>query len=164
MNKLLLLVLMALSSSCVSRAQENVLLPAMRTAWTGIYEDIQRGIDDVSEGDNVNLIDIVFLASTMNDLVTSDQPFAHMPWESAILPIAARGIEARVASGEMHTLVAESLRERLRKFTEAFAMLDSQPLVYSQSRSTWLSDGTQITNGMSVSLSGKATPLTYSLN
>ena len=165
-NLFLSVVLMLGMTSCIaSKARENSLLPAMNLAWTGVHADIERGVSDaIQDGDLTDRIQIDFeivkLEVALESGLASD--FRTVSWLDTLEPYGRRGIEDRVADGEMSDMVAESLRERLRNFTAGFAQMTA--LVYRhpspQFNEEWLSDGTQIAGGYAVALDGSSQRLT----
>lgn len=109
---------------CVSNpAEEKILLPAMRLAWTEVQKNVQTGIDAqlrdgaITEEGAVSLRDLtgsLNIALSKGDL----EAIAASPWE-VLEPVAQEGITELVRSGQASEGVAVSLRERLKNFTEA---------------------------------------------
>lgn len=162
---LTLMLVLGMTSCIASKARENSLLPAMNLAWTGVRADIDRGIADaVEDGDLQDRIEVDFEVVKLDEALKSGlaSDFRAVSWLDTLEPYGRRGIEDRVADGEMSDMVAESLRERLRNFTAGFAQMTA--LVYRHPRprchEEWLPDGTQIAGGYAVALDGSSQRLT----
>lgn len=113
---IMLVVAMVMSGCAGARAQRNVLAPALLGAWTVISVQAADGgataeqVADFAEAlDTWNKIDVV----------------AQWP---VIRAAAEMSIHARLAAGEIGPGVAESLRSRLRQFTEAVDLLQESGL------------------------------------
>lgn len=167
MKNLFLSVMLAITmSSCIaSKARENSLLPAMNLAWPGVEADVNRGIADaVEDGDLADRIEIDFEVIKLDEALKSGlaSDFRTVSWLDTLEPYGRRGIEDRVADGEMSDMVAESLRERMRNFTAGFMQMSAVVYRHPSARyhETWLPDGTQIANGRAIALNGTSQRLT----
>jgi len=109
------------------RARESVLLPAMRAAWEGISADVGAGIVDLAaSGTPASTESLRAAADVARALQAGDvAQVAAARWD-IVEPIAQRGIDARLAKHEIGPGVAASLRERVRKFTEAWVLLGAR--------------------------------------
>lgn len=167
MKKLLCVAMLLLATtSCIaSKARENSLLPAMNLAWPGVRADVERGIEDaVQDGELADRIVIDFEVVKLDEALKSGlaSDFRSVSWLETLEPYGRRGIEDRVADGEMSDMVAESLRERLRNFTVGFSKMSEVVYrhPYPTNNETWLPDGTQVAGGYAVSLDGTYQRLT----
>jgi hypothetical protein len=162
MKNLLLSVVLAITmTSCIaSKARENALLPAMNLAWPGVHADIERGVADAQLPDR-SMVDfeIVKIEVALDSGLAAD--FRVVSW-GVLEPFGQRGINDRIADGEMSEMVAESLRERLRNFGVGLSKMSAVAYRHPAptDKSVWLSDGTQVTNGRAVFVDGTSQPLT----
>lgn len=140
MKKLFLLSLLLCLPACLgTMARQNSLLPAARMAWPGVRADVERGVADALEhGDLVSDAGPHVLIQAVEDGLEAGNVRA-VSW-AVLQPYGARGIDDRVIDGEIHPLVAESLRERLRNFSYAIATLQS-PFTPSSDREYFLPNG-----------------------
>jgi hypothetical protein len=125
-NKLsAILVLLVLTACAGLTARQEVLLPALQMAWPGVSESVTAGIESGRTTERLTDPEAAMLAgardATSVALDSGDAAaLAVVPW----LPLrdeANAGIAHRIAEGEISTGVGESLKERVRQFTEARA-------------------------------------------
>lgn len=138
MNRLItVLAVAALLTSCVSqRTREEAGMPAALLAWgtsdMGVRSDIERGIADaVEDGDASAALltdDVDNLDAALRAESYSRVQFAAIPW-AELEPMGYRGIEDRIEDGEMTDMVAESLRERMRNFSDLMGKLQTAHFV-----------------------------------
>ena len=126
-----LLVLFALLAVCAcagTRARDDVLEPAMRGAWSGISEEVERGavdarttgaIDDAGLSRARTQARAIGTALGDTAIARPQVQVALAPWKLQLRPLADRGINAQVAAGEIGPGVAGSKRERLSQFSTA---------------------------------------------
>lgn len=125
MKRLLIPVAIALVAICASlsclsaKARDSALLPAVRTAWPAVRADVQLGIDEAKLDDTVAVqqaVDGLQVALDQGNVVQ----LGLAPWP--VLEVyGERGIAARVSHGQVSSLVAPSLLERLHNFGLALA-------------------------------------------
>jgi len=136
-NLLSVLAVAFLAASCVSdRTREEAGMPAALLAWgdstMGVRADVERGIEDaVFDGDQsaaLYLDDVETLDAALRAETYSRIQFAAVPWTS-LETLGYRGIDDRVEDGEMTNMVAESLRERMRNFSELMERLQTAHFV-----------------------------------
>lgn len=135
MKNLLTLALVACLSlsSCIStKARDEALLPAATLAWgnsqAGVRSDLERGIADaVEDGDLADPAPLDALVLQLDEVLAlggSRVLLRQIPWESTLLPYAARGVQDRVDDGEISQMIADvSYMERLNQFSLAFDQL-----------------------------------------
>ena len=113
----------ALMGGCGTAARDNALMPAIRLSWTGVRDDVSRGVMDAYEDGDIDATQGSALNSSINTFeqaMDSRTTFAtKAPIWPTLRPYGDRGIQDRVDDGEIGTGVAESLTERLDNFTEA---------------------------------------------
>ena len=126
-------------------ARNDTLMPAVALAWgnqeAGVQSDTLRGIRDALEKREINDAAILLgwtaqitLALDMGDRVS----LAAIPWNQ-LAPYASRGIDSRVADGQMVEQAAVFLRRRLDNFNAAYIALIDPNYVWTdpvQIRST----------------------------
>lgn len=121
----------ALTLGCAhfgNTARERALLPALRSAWIGVEEDLDRGINDGMEDGAIDSgtaallhVDAQALEDGLHASVDEAQAAA-IRWPG-LDSWAHRGVEDRVNDGENSAGVAESRHERIRQFAAALVEL-----------------------------------------
>lgn len=112
-----------LPPACVGqRVKPRVLFPPAALTWPAVEEDFHRGIADGIEGGALTADAGAALQAEGDDLEAAlnarDLPAVRsVAWETALQPWAARGIEDKLADGEIGPGVADSLRGQLEDFT-----------------------------------------------
>jgi hypothetical protein len=113
------LAFVAMAACAGIRARDMALLPAVKTAWTSVQQDVLRGdpelvvevADLTAAFDSGDRVQIAIVAGRTID---------------TLLEAAQSGIDARLVAGEIGLGVAASLRERLRLFEESIEKLVSR--------------------------------------
>lgn len=124
MRTALLAASLLLLSACAGVAARNkALLPAMASAYTGIYADIHRGIK-AKELTPIEKKHLYLLALDLGDALKSSdyRRVMRVDWPR-LREVAILGITARVAAGEIGTGVADSFLERVDQFTRSYQLL-----------------------------------------
>jgi hypothetical protein len=121
--------LLLLLPSCVSaKVKPQVLFPPAALTWPAVEEDFDRGLaDGVADGDLTTAAagalraegDRFEDALEQRDLAG----LRGVPWELGLQPWAARGVEDKLADGEIGPGVATSLRGQLEDFTTIILQL-----------------------------------------
>lgn len=138
---LLITTLLLLAPGCLSaKAKESAVLPAARGAWVGVRADVELGIEHAPDasindvGPAVAQLDSALASGLRAELML-------VRWQ-VIEPYAVRGVQWRVASGEISEMVATSFYQRIVNFSDALAMLTSIVFVSPRrSELTWTVDG-----------------------
>lgn len=134
MNRLIapLALVAVLLSSCIgTKARNDALLPAVRTAWPEVRVDFERGVaDGLNDADITaeqaatirNEADLLDLALTAGDRVK----LINVLYSTEIRPWASRGISAALDAGEIGPNGALLLSERLSNFSAAILVLQER--------------------------------------
>lgn len=107
------------------KAREGVLLPAMRSSWYGIRQDVLRGVQDATvSGENAPAAHAERQAEDMTRAIDLGEidVISAVDW-LALKAMASRGIEARLTAGEIGPNVAATYEERLTQFERSLATL-----------------------------------------
>jgi hypothetical protein len=119
----------ALSSCIAPKYKPSVLFPAAALTWPAVEEDFDRGIaDGISDGVLTQQAAVAFKAEAdklENGLNTKNLPEVQLVAWGNLKPWADRGIDDKLADGEVGPGVAASLREQLTNFTETIAQLQA---------------------------------------
>jgi len=120
---LVMLTALAACSACAGpNAQKHVLLPAMQSAWPGVQDDIEYGLNDAFEEGQVTEAEVAEQEATMTTLglALSEKDLNKVRSTSwtELNTWGERGIEARVEDG-LSESVAASLTSRLTEFDNA---------------------------------------------
>lgn len=129
MAALALTLLVGFSACAGSTARKEVLLPALRMAWSGIAADVERGIAAALADGDIDAVDAAQLraaAQAMTGALETVDGAIDMilPWESQLAPMAVRGIQALVLSGQLAPPLDEILLARVDAFTRALRKLE----------------------------------------
>ena len=123
-----LLTLALLFSSCAGMtARQEILIPAMRVSWIAISKNVEQGIDAALSTADITPVEA---AGFRSEIIAMDSALASreimrivdVNWHR-LRRLAAQGIEARRARGEIGWGVAKILNDRLAKFNEAYSAL-----------------------------------------
>lgn len=123
----LLAASLLLLSACAGIAARNkALLPAMASAYAGIYADIRRGIK-AKELTPIEKKHLYLLALDLSDALKSSdyRRVMRVDWPRLAL-LAELGISVRILAGEIGEGVALSYRERVSQFTRSFQLLGAR--------------------------------------
>lgn len=112
-----LIACVALVACTANQARQNVLLPAVSSAWIGVQSDLDRGLSDAVNDGEVVPPAIIAAESTVVRSLAASNPLT-LGSDSWILlqPYVVRGIHDRVEDGELSPLAEASLLERARLF------------------------------------------------
>lgn len=126
---LALTLLVGLSACAGTTARKEVLLPALRLAWTGMSADVERGITAaLADGDidPVTAAQLRAVAQGVPDALATIEGAVDLilPWESQLAPMAVRGIQALVLSGQLDPPLDEILLARVDAFTRALRKME----------------------------------------
>ena len=124
-----LALLVGLSACAGTTARKEVLLPALRLAWTGVSADVERGIAAAEADGDIDAVTAAQLraaAQAMPEALKTLDGAIDMilPWESQLAPMAVRGIQALVLSGQLDPPLDEILLARVDAFTRAMRKLE----------------------------------------
>lgn len=128
-----LLLAAALGGCAGTAAREHVALPAARTAYESVINDVERGIaDGLADGElNQTQADALNaqaqqlrIALAFNDLDEAAPAIVAAAWP-VLKPWAERGVADRLEDGEIGPGVAASFTERINNFTEALGKITS---------------------------------------
>jgi hypothetical protein len=109
-------------SSCAgTRAREEVLLPILAAVWPAVSADVDSGVALLPVADRE--VPRLEMKTMMLGLVSRDiDEVLAVNWPM-LLDLGLRGIKEREISFEIGPGVADSFRERLRMFSEAWHKL-----------------------------------------
>lgn len=116
-----------LLSACAGVAARNkALLPAMASAYAGIYDDIRRGIKAEERAPQAAQ-ELRRLADNLGDALKSSdyRRVMRIDWPRLAM-LAELGISARILGGEIGEGVALSYRERVSLFSRSFQLLGAR--------------------------------------
>ncbi len=122
------MAILVLASACAGiKARETVLMPAMKVAWISVSKDVERGILESLEIEDIDAVDASGLRSeiiAMDVALESGDPMrvADVNWHR-LNQIAKIGIEARYDQGEIGLGVRSLLLKRLARFHTAYVKL-----------------------------------------
>lgn len=124
MKYLATLTLLLLAACAGNKARQEALFPAVQMVWPNVKADIQRGIDVAGLADDTVLLGQI---EQIDNAVDNDNYFLlyGVAW-SVLEPYGQAGIADRVATGEVHPLVADSLKERLKNFGASLLLLQDE--------------------------------------
>lgn len=113
--------LLGLLPACTgTAARDEVLMPAMARAWTGVRADVESGTHLLGEAERAQVLDTVGAVTAALD--AGDRgALLPLSWSRLHL-VAVRGINQRVTDGEVGVGVAASLHERLAQFGRSWAL------------------------------------------
>jgi len=133
MNRLITSVLLVVAlASCVgTRARDNALLPAARTAWPEVRVDLEAGIaDGLADGDLTaeRAAEVVGYADELTAALTSGDRFAlkMVPWDTDMHPLVIRGITSALEAGQLGPNGAQILYQRATNFTAVILVLQER--------------------------------------
>lgn len=122
------LLLLAFLQSCVSTAaRENVLLPAMRIAFSGISEEIEAGLNDAHAKEEITAVELGRLLNLRDAFADGLKA-----GEASLVPVenwatlkiyADRGIRVMVAAGDMEEAALPIVTARRLQFEAAVTVL-----------------------------------------
>ena len=123
----LALVAILFSACAGTKAREELLMPAMKVAWIAISKNVEQGIDAALDTADITPVEAAGFRSeiiAMDSALASGDPLraADVNWHR-LRRLAAQGIEARRARGEIGWGVSKILNDRLAKFHEAYIAL-----------------------------------------
>ncbi len=126
----LALLLIFVAGACAgARARENVLIPSMAVAWPGIEADARVGVEALGAA-NVPAGALQALDAMAPALESKDPvQVLSVNWPM-VEPLALTGIAERLRRKEVGPNGAESLRNRVLQFSDAFRQLASPPPVF----------------------------------
>lgn len=134
MNRLIapLALVCVLLASCIgTRARNDALLPAVRTAWPEVRVDFERGVaDGINDGDltDMEAIGLRAEADRLDVAITAGDriKLINVLYTTEIQPWAGRGITAALDAGEIGPNGALLLQERLSNFSAAILVLQER--------------------------------------
>jgi hypothetical protein len=126
---LALVALVGLSACAGKTARKEVLLPALQLAWTGVSADVARGIDAAESAGDIDSVTALQLrasaAAFHESLKTLEGAIeAITVWETQLAPMAIRGIQALILSGQLAPPLDEILLARVDAFGRALRKLE----------------------------------------
>ena len=133
MRNLILVAVLAVSAlaSCMAGAdaRNNILTPAIATAWDGVRTDVERGIADaVEDGDVADPMELLALVDELDTSISDETvPIRAARW-SLLRPFAERGIQDYVDDGVLGSDAIEFLEARLEQFDRAMLAMQVLPL------------------------------------
>lgn len=124
MKRTFLPILLCALASCSTLFgnEDEALFPPLDLAWEGVYEDIERGLQDgIADGDlsPEGLSDALATASELEDAIEDEESDGLRDLWLDLKPWAERGIADRVEDDEIVEGAAASLLERVRLFNES---------------------------------------------
>jgi hypothetical protein len=120
---------LALLPGCASRGvRPRVLFPPAALTWPAVEEDLHRGLADGVEDGELTEEAAQLLRAEGDELEAALDARDLMgvrvvAWEEGLEPWAARGIDDKLADGEVGPGVADSLRGQLEDFTTVVLQL-----------------------------------------
>lgn len=128
----LLLTLFLVAACAGTKARDNVLLPAVATAWKPVKSDIKLGMADAKTAGALDASVEAVLTARLSDydaaMVAKDRTALLVlrgSW-AQFKTYAERGVTARVKAGEISAGVAQSFFERHARFEEALFVLTNR--------------------------------------
>lgn len=111
-----------------ARARNDALLPAMALAWPGIASDVQVAVDGGLVPSLEEALRVRAASAEMTAALAAKDlsRVRRVLWPTLLHDAALQGIDLRLSRGEVGPGVADSLRERVKNFDEAFSLLGAR--------------------------------------